>query len=112
MIIAIASSNKIVAAHFGHCEAFECFTLKDGKVADWKTIPNPGHQPGFLPNFLHEQGVNAIIAGGMGQSAANLFRGNEMDVVCGATGPIEEVAAAYASGKLKTTSSFCEEHNH
>ena len=112
MLIAIASDNKKVAAHFGHCQAFECFTIKDGGVDEWKTIPNPGHQPGFLPNFQHEHGVKTIIAGGMGQSAANLFKNNGIEVVCGASGSIQDVAASYASGNLSSGGSFCEEHNH
>jgi predicted Fe-Mo cluster-binding NifX family protein len=112
MLIAIASDNKKVAAHFGHCQAFECFYIKDGEVGEWKTIPNPGHQPGFLPNFLHEQGVRTIIAGGMGQSAANLFNNHGIEVVSGASGPIYKVATDYVTGNLSTGGSFCEEHNH
>ncbi len=112
MLIAIASDQKKVAQHFGHCEAFECFSVEGGLVKEWKTIPNPGHQPGFLPNFLHEQGVETIIAGGMGQSAANIFERNGIQVICGASGSIADVAEAYVRGNLNSGGSFCEEHNH
>lgn len=112
MKIAIASDKKQVAAHFGHCEAFECFEVEDNKIIGWETIANPGHQPGFLPNFLHEKGVNTIIAGGMGQSAANIFNSNDIKVVCGASGPIETVARDYVDNTLLSSGSLCEDHDH
>ncbi|MGM0395673.1 MAG: NifB/NifX family molybdenum-iron cluster-binding protein [Bacillota bacterium] len=112
MKIAIASDKKKVAQHFGHCEAFECFTTDGKSITGWETIMNPGHKPGFLPNYLHEKGVEMIIAGGMGQSAADLFNNNGIKVVCGASGPIEKVAESYVDKTLQSTGSLCEEHNH
>lgn len=112
MKIAIASDKKKVAQHFGHCEAFECFTVHENSIKGWETIKNPGHKPGFLPNYLHEKGIDVIIAGGMGQSAANLFKGNGIEVVCGASGPIEKVAESFVDRTLQSTGSLCEDHNH
>lgn len=112
MKIAIAADNKLVSQHFGHCEAFECF-ITDGKsITGWETIENPGHKPGFLPNYLHEKGVDVIVSGGMGQSAADLFTQNGIKVICGASGPIEKVAATYVDKTLQSSGSLCEDHNH
>ncbi len=52
MKIAVASDNGMVTAHFGHCEGFEIFEIKDNKILKNETIGNPGHRPGFLPNFF------------------------------------------------------------
>lgn len=112
MKIAIASDNKKVASHFGHCQAFECFVIKDDKIDKWQTIENPGHKPGFLPVYLYQKEVDVIIAGGMGQSAAELFNRNGIKVICGARGNIEDVANAYINGTLDAKGSLCEEHNH
>ncbi|MDY0236285.1 MAG: NifB/NifX family molybdenum-iron cluster-binding protein [Gudongella sp.] len=112
MKIAIASDKKQVAAHFGHCEAFECFEVEDNKIKGWETLLNPGHKPGFLPNFLHENGVSTIIAGGMGQAAANIFNDNDIKVICGASGSIESVAKNYVDNTLQSSGSLCEEHDH
>jgi predicted Fe-Mo cluster-binding NifX family protein len=112
MKIAIAADNKNVAQHFGHCEAFECFTTDGNGVTGWDTIKNPGHKPGFLPLYLHERGIDVIIAGGMGQSAADLFNRNGIKVICGASGPIEKVAENYVDNTLQSTGSLCEDHNH
>ncbi len=112
MKIAIASDKKQVAAHFGYCETFECFEVEDNKIKGWETITNPGHKPGFLPNFLHEKGVDIIIAGGMGQNAANIFKDNGIEVICGASGSIENVAKNYVDNTLQSSGSLCEDHDH
>ncbi|MDO4731646.1 MAG: NifB/NifX family molybdenum-iron cluster-binding protein, partial [Clostridia bacterium] len=41
-----------VAGHFGHCENFIFFCTSDDKITAVITVANPGHRPGFLPNFL------------------------------------------------------------
>ena len=76
--IAIASDGTNVAEHFGHCEAFTLFDADNGQIVKEERIPNPGHKPGFLPIFLHEQGVTVIISGGMGGGAITLF--NEKNI--------------------------------
>ncbi len=74
------------------------------------SIPNPGHKPGFLPVFLHEQGVNVIISGGMGAAAVDLFNQQGIQVVVGAQGDAREAAQAYLEGELISTGSICHEH--
>lgn len=111
MKIAIASDNKKVSEHFGFCEAFESFEVKDNEIIGWETILNPGHKPGFLPNYLHEQGVDVIIAGGMGEKAAKIFSSNGIEVICGASGPIKDVARDYVNNTLESTGSLCDKEH-
>ena len=40
MKIAVASDNGMVTAHFGHCEGFEIFEIKDNKIIKNETIGN------------------------------------------------------------------------
>ena len=110
--IAVASDQKRVCGHFGHCETFEIFQTEGGKIISEKSVPNPGHKPGFLPNFLHDSGVNVIISGGMGDGAVDIFEEHGMEVVLGAEGNSREVVEAYLAGTLKAEGSVCEEHNH
>lgn len=63
MRIAVASDNEMVTEHFGHCERFILFDAENNKIVKSKTIENPGHQPGLLPSFLADCGVNVIISG-------------------------------------------------
>jgi predicted Fe-Mo cluster-binding NifX family protein len=102
----------MVTQHFGHCEAFMLFEVENGEITRQETVANPGHRPGFLPNFLHDIGVHAIISGGMGGGAIDIFNEKEIDVIVGASGDAKAAAEAYARGELKSTGSICREHAH
>ncbi|NLB50669.1 MAG: dinitrogenase iron-molybdenum cofactor [Clostridiaceae bacterium] len=108
--IAVASEGGAVTAHFGHCRNFNLYDAEDGRLVTGSSIPNPGHKPGFLPVFLHEQGVNVIISGGMGAAAVDLFNQQGIQVVVGAQGDAREAAQAYLEGELISTGSICHEH--
>lgn len=112
MKIAVASEGKMVTEHFGHCENFNIYNVKDGKIIDNENIPNPGHKPGFLPNFLNDLGVNVIISGGMGEGAIEIFEKKGIEVVIGASGEAIKAAEDYISGNLKSSGSVCHEHQH
>lgn len=112
MRIAIAGEGTNVTEHFGHCSDFLIFDVENGKIAKEDSIPNPGHKPGFLPNFLADHGVNVIISGGMGGGAVEIFNERNVEVVVGASGDARAAAESYLKGDLKTTGSVCHEHQH
>ncbi len=110
--IAVASENEMVTEHFGHCINFNIFEAEDGQIVKEESIPNPGHKPGFLPNFLNDLGVRVIISGGMGGGAIDIFNEKGIEVIVGANGNAKEAAQAYLQGILKSTGSVCHEHQH
>nr|WP_312578957.1 NifB/NifX family molybdenum-iron cluster-binding protein [Sedimentibacter sp.] len=112
MKIAVASEKGIVTEHFGHCEGFIIFDTENNKIIKRETIPNPGHKPGFLPNFLNDMGVKVIISGGMGGGAIEIFNDKNIEVITGAKGNADEVVNSYLGGNLKSTGSICHEHQH
>ena len=112
MRVAIASENGIVSQHFGHCEGFTTYDVEDGKETVKGFLQSPGHTPGVLPVFLSENGVNVIIAGGMGERAQMLFEHNGIDVIVGAAGTCDDAFDTYSKGELKSTASFCKDHDH
>jgi predicted Fe-Mo cluster-binding NifX family protein len=112
MKIAVASEGEMVTEHFGYCESFSIFEAENNKIVKSETIANPGHKPGFLPNFLNDRGVNVIIAGGMGSGAIEIFDEKGIEVVTGARGNAKAAAEQYISGKLKSKGSVCNEHQH
>ncbi len=112
MKIAIASEGNYVAEHFGHCEGFTIFEAQN-KAADGKQfVPNPGHQPGFLPNYLNGLGVNVIIAGGMGGGAIEIFNEKGIEVITGVAGGLEEIIKKYLNDDLQSSGSVCHQHQH
>lgn len=112
MKIAVAGEGKNVTEHFGHCTNFILFDVDSGKIVSEQSIPNPGHRPGFLPNFLADQGVTVIISGGMGGGAVDIFNERNVEVVVGAAGDAKTAVEKYLKGELKTTGSVCHEHQH
>ncbi|MDF2530473.1 MAG: rubredoxin-like protein [Clostridia bacterium] len=112
MKIAVASEKQMVTEHFGHCESFSIFEAENDQIIKSEAIANPGHRPGFLPNFLNDMGVNVIISGGMGGGAVEIFNEKGIEVVTGAKGHARAVAEQYLKGMLKSTGSVCHEHQH
>jgi predicted Fe-Mo cluster-binding NifX family protein len=107
MRIAISTDGDRVAEHFGRCPSYTITDIEDGTVLSRNVIDNPGHQPGFLPKYLREQGVACVIAGGMGHRAVQLFRENGIETVVGITGKIDEVLEALLAGTLEGGESLC-----
>lgn len=112
MRIAIASSGNEVCQHFGHCEVFTLFDLENNQIVKETSLPNPGHQPGFLPGFLKEQGVDLVIAGGMGAKAKELFDANSIKTITGLSGKVNDVIQAFLNGSLVSTNETCSHEHH
>jgi len=112
MKIAIASEKEMVTGHFGHCESFTIFETENNKIIKSESIPNPGHKPGFLPNFLNDMGVNVIISGGMGGGAIEIFNEKGIEVITGVSGNAKSAVEQYLQGVLKSEGSVCREHEH
>lgn len=112
MKIALAVDGNEVSQHFGHCQGFYLVDIEENVVNDENYIKNPGHRPGFLPKFLAEIGVNAIVSGGMGQMAQQLFSEEGIQVITGARGNVYDVIGQFTAGNLESSNEVCEEHQH
>ncbi len=112
MKIAVAAMGNTVAGHFGHCENFIFFDTDNGAIVGENSVPNPGHRPGFLPNFLADNGAKVIIAGGMGGGAVDIFNERGVEVIVGAQGDARAAVEAYLKGELVSTGSVCNKHEH
>ena len=112
MKIAVATDNNEVTRHFGHCATYNMYTVEDNKIVKEEIIANPGHKPGFLPKFLGDLDTKVIISGGMGGKAVDLFNGQGIEVVIGASGASKDAAQDFLNGKLNSTGIPCSGHNH
>lgn len=109
MKFAIPILNGEITAHFGHCEKFSIIQTKDNQIISEEMVTPPIHQPGVYPRFLADQGVQVIIAGGMGQKAQDLFSQNNIMVYMGvASGTSKELVESYLSNQLKTGQNLCD----
>jgi len=107
MKIAISTDGNLVSSHFGRCPSFTILTIENGKLASREIIDNPGHHPGFLPEFLSKKGVECIVAGGMEQRALMLFAEKGIKDILGISGSIDEVVDKIIKGTLEGGESLC-----
>ena len=111
MRYAVPVSDGVVAMHFGHCEQFALIDVdEEEKAITGKEFVNPpGHQPGILPQWLAEEGVSVVIAGGMGSRAQNLFQENRIQVVIGVLeSDPEKAVLSYLNGTLSAGDNICD----
>jgi len=110
-VIAFPVVGGRLSMHFGHCEAFELFDVDTAskEVLNSRRLEPPAHQPGVLPGWLHQQGAEMVIAGGMGRRAQQMFEQAGIHVVVGA--PSEsprEIIRAWLDGNLQAGENFCD----
>ena len=114
MEIAIPHDNGRLHGHFGGCREFALVEVdRENKVAlRTEIVPAPEHQPGLFPRWLREQGVEVVIAGGIGRRALAIFAEHGITVRAGlpAAG-LAELVAAYLNGQLTLTPDGCEHHD-
>ena len=108
MRIAIAAEtnnglDSMASAHFGHAGFFVLVDVDGSEVEAVNTVENPfhgGHQPGQLPEFLHQQEANVLLSGGMGHRAVAFFQQYGIQPVTGASGTVRDSLEAYLGGTL------------
>jgi predicted Fe-Mo cluster-binding NifX family protein len=108
MKIAISSEenkglDSQVSHHFGRCPYYVLLVVDCEEVQEVKTIANPfysQHQPGQVPGFIHEQGVEVMISGGMGRRAIDFFDQYGIEVATGAEGTARSTLERFLKGEL------------
>jgi predicted Fe-Mo cluster-binding NifX family protein len=81
----------------------------DGELGATELHVPPPHEPGVLPLWLGELGVDLIIAGGMGQRALSLFAEQGISVITGAPNlEPEALVRQYLAGNLMTGANVCD----
>ena len=111
MRIAIPLAEGRLCQHFGHCEEFLFVDAEPEtkNVAARRVEKAPEHQPGLLPLWLKERGVNVVIAGGIGSHAKDLLAAASVQVLAGilASDP-EVIVSTFLNGKLLTGLTGCD----
>lgn len=115
MRIAIPIADGRLAGHFGHCEKFALIDLdpESRRVTARTEAGAPEHQPGLLPRWLKEQGVNLVIAGGMGERAQAHFAAASIEVITGVDqGTPDSLVEDYLAGRLASRPVSCHHGCH
>jgi len=107
MKIAISTDGGFVSAHFGRCPEFTIVDIEGSELKSRQVVPNPGHEPGAIPQFLHSKGVQCIIAGGMGMRATELFNEMGIKAIVGVSGKIDDLIGKIKNNTLQGGESLC-----
>ena len=111
MRYAIPVNGGVISPHFGHCEYFALIDVDEQKrkILKKELVPPPAHEPGLLPQWLAEQGVTFVIAGGMGSRAQSLFHQNRIGVIIGTLeSDPEKAVLSHLNGQLATGDNICD----
>jgi ATP-binding protein involved in chromosome partitioning len=111
MKIAIPTADGRLCMHFGHCQQFALVDVDEANDNAMTTelVTPPAHEPGVLPRWLHEKGVDLVIAGGMGQRAQQLFTQSGVKVLVGAPAESpEQLVSAYLADNLQSGTNACD----
>jgi predicted Fe-Mo cluster-binding NifX family protein len=96
--------NSVVSPHFGRCPYFVLVDLEGQVVKAVQAISNPyygNHQPGQVPGFIHSQGANVMLTGGMGRRAIMFFEEYGIEAATGASGTVRHTLEQYLGGALQ-----------
>lgn len=108
---AIPTANGELCLHFGHCDTFAFVDVDEDqkKIVKQEFQSPPPHEPGVLPQWLAENNVSIVIAGGMGSRAQSFFAKNGIQVITGArVDTPENVVNAYLSNSLRLGENVCD----
>lgn len=109
--------DSVVSPHFGRCPYFIMVDMDGAQVRAVSAVENPfygNHQPGQVPAFIHSQGADVMLAGGMGARAIQFFNDYGIDVATGAAGTVRMALDRYLNGQLfeAVACASSEEHQH
>jgi predicted Fe-Mo cluster-binding NifX family protein len=113
MIVAVPYLQGIVNPHFGSTETFLVANIADGQVETTSVFEMQGmqHNHAGLAGFFKEQGVDVILAGGMGAPMRHALEGAGFEVLCGVAGPALEAVDAFLRGDLEYSDATCGHHH-
>ena len=110
--VPVTSTNQ-VDEHFGHCEFYSVFTLSEaGEITKVKTIPS-SQGCGCKSNIagtLAADGVEIMLAGGIGGGAINVLANSGIYVVRGCSGDATELVKNFVAGTITDSGESCHQH--
>jgi len=116
--ISVETNNdleSVVAHHFGRCPYFAMVDVNEGQIQAIDVIVNPffnNHQPGQVPGFIHEQGANVMLSGGMGLRAIEFFNELGIETATGIAGTVRYALDRYLGGDLDGAAPCKESEEH
>lgn len=113
MRIAVTYDNGEVFQHFGHCEQFKVYNVEGGVIVSDSTVSANGVGHCALAGLLADEGVDALICGGIGPGAQQALASLGIEVYGGVQGRADEACMALVNGVLNYDPyARCDHHDH
>jgi predicted Fe-Mo cluster-binding NifX family protein len=115
--VPVTTDNQI-DSHFGHCDSYGVYTISEkNEITDFKTVKSPEGCgcKSDIASVLASDGVEVMLAGGIGGGAINVLNSSGIEVIRGCSGKADEIVKLYIDGLVKDSGSSChhhEEHHH
>jgi predicted Fe-Mo cluster-binding NifX family protein len=96
--------DSVVSPHFGRCPHYILVDMDGHEVKAVNVVDNPyygQHSPGVVPSFIHSQGADVMLTGGMGRRAIAFFEQLGVEAVSGASGTVRRALELYLGGQLR-----------
>ena len=113
MKIAVTYEDGQIFQHFGHTAQFKIYDVADGRVISAQVVGTGGNGHGALAGFLMQQGVTALICGGIGGGAQTVLANAGITLYGGVSGNADEAVKALLDGTLGYDPDVqCNHHEH
>lgn len=114
MKLALPTTKNSVDGHFGHCEYFTVYTvdkevkkiLSEERVA----APKGCGCSSDIASVLAQEGVSLLITNNLGKSALEKLEKEDINVIIGCSGLVEDVATDWLKGTVKRNPLICLDH--
>ena len=113
MKIAVTYENGDIYQHFGHTAQFKIYEVEDGKILSSQILDTNGSGHGALASLLDQQGIEALICGGLGGCARTALHNAGIAVYGGVSGDADEAVELFLSSALTyNPNACCSHHGH
>ncbi len=111
-IAVTTDENEKVFQHFGHCEKFTVYEIKEGDLIGKSELDTKGNGHEALVGVMKENNIQVLICGGIGFGAMQALMEAGILVVPGMTGDIDIAVASYLDGSAQTSTQPSCDHVH
>lgn len=107
--IAIPVTGNTLSPHFGHCEYFKFYEVKNQMVINEEMIKAPIHKSNIILNWLIDRNTTDIITNGIGHNAIEILNQNKINVFVGAeVKHPKDLLNDLMNGTLETDGNLCD----
>lgn len=109
MKFAITYMDGNVFQHFGQTKQFKVF---DSETGESFILGSGEYSHGSLATLLQENGIGALLCGGIGDGARNMLKSRGIAVYPGQLGDVDALAKAFIDGKVVQLDRSSCDHDH